>query len=235
MNSRSFLKEAFDNPRSRLLVAVNDFLAFVTIVSVLSLILETVQAFHTYALYFRAVEYLTVGLFTFEYLARLYIAKLKSAYVFSFYGAIDLLAILPTFFGLGNLTFLKTARALRILRFLRILRLTKLARVGEKRASSLYVLNIQIYAVALATALLILGGLAYLFEGDKPYAQDLPSSMFWAFKVIFGGISYQQPETAVGIAILIVARFVSMILLGLMLGLVATLMRKVLIGSEKDA
>lgn len=236
-HARTLLRHAFDDADSRLFSLVNDVLALATLLSVIAIILETVHALAPYERVFRTIEYGTVVLFTLEYLGRLAVAKSKPGYLFSFFGIIDLLAILPTYLALGNLTFLKTARSLRILRFLRMLRLAKLARIGEKPggAQSLYKLNIQIYAVALTTALLVLGSLLFLFEGDKPYAQDLPTSMFWAFKAVLGGLPYQQPETAAGTVVLVLARFASMILLGLMLGLVGTLTRKALIGSEKDS
>lgn len=235
--TQTLLRHAFDDANSRLFALVNDVLALATLLSVVAIILETVSALSAYETVFKAIEYATVALFTLEYMGRLAVAKSKAGYALSFFGIIDLLAILPTYAGLGNLTFLKTARSLRILRFLRMLRLAKLARIGDKPGGpqSLYRLNIQIYAVALTTALLVLGSLLFLLEGDKPYAKDLPSSIFWAFKVVLGGLPYQQPETTAGTVVLVLARFASMILLGLMLGLVGTLTRKVLTGSEKDA
>lgn len=237
MNLRAAVRKAFDDPNSQLFAVVNDMFAFATLVSVAAIILESVHALAPYETIFKTIEYLTVSLFTIEYAGRFLVAKSKPGYIFSFFGIIDILAIIPTYLGLANLTFLKTARSLRILRFLRMLRLAKLARLGEKPGTpqSLYRLNIQIYAVALTTALLVLGSLLFLFEGHQPYAKDLPTSIFWAFKAVLGGLPYQQPETTAGIVVLVLARFASMILLGLMLGLVGTLTRKALIGSEKDS
>jgi voltage-gated potassium channel len=175
-------------------------------------------------------------LFTLEYALRFHIAKRKISYIFSFFGIIDLLAIIPTYLGLGNFTFLKTARSLRIIRLLRIVRLTKLAKLKKKDgASSLYALNIQIYAITLLTAMLVLGTLLYIFEEHQAYAKDIPSGMYWVFKAIIGGMSYPQPVTTGGTIVLILVRFCSMILLGLMLSLVGTILRKLLIGSEKDS
>ncbi len=77
--------------------------------------------------------------------------------------------------------------------------------------------------------------LAIFFEGDHSYAKDIPTAMFWVFKAILGGVTYPQPITTGGLIVLILARFASMILLGLMMSLVGTIMRKLLIGSEKDS
>ncbi len=229
-------EEALENPKARFFGITNDFLAFTTILSVLAIVLETVHSLAQYHIIFKTVEYAATALFTIEYLARLHHAQYKIKYVFSFFGIIDLLAIIPTYLGLGNFTFLKTARSLRIIRLLRIVRLSKLAKLKKKEGtSSLYTLNIQIYAITLVTAMLVLGTLLYIFEGYQTYAKDIPSSMYWVFKAIIGGMSYSQPETTGGTVVLIFVRFCSMILLGLMLSLVGTIMRKLLIGSEKDS
>ncbi|HYD93233.1 MAG TPA: ion transporter [Candidatus Paceibacterota bacterium] len=233
---RTTLRNTFENQKSPAFVITNDILALATLVSVLALVLETVAAFASYQPIFNVIEYATVALFTAEYLGRLYVAKSRFKYAFSFFGIIDLLAILPSFIGMANLTFLKTSRSLRILRFLRILRLAKLARKGKKHPSnsSIYVLNIQIYFTALLTAILIMGSLLYLTEGHHAYAKDLPSAMYWTLSVILGGLSYERPTSTIGVTLLIACRFLGLVFLGLIVSLTGTLMRKVLIGSEKD-
>ena len=230
------LEEALENPKSKFFGITNDFLAFVTVISVLAIVLETVEAFAPYGTIFLGIEYVATFIFTLEYIARFKRESIKARYVFSFFGLIDLLAIVPTYLGLGNFTFLKTARAFRIIRLLRIIRLTRLAKLKKKDGvSSLYTLNIQIYSITLITAILGLGTLFYFFEGDHSYAKDIPTAMFWVFKAILGGITYPQPITTGGLIVLILARFASMILLGLMMSLVGTIMRKLLIGSEKNS
>ncbi len=68
------------------------------------------------------LELFTVGIFTIEYILRIWVARRPLRYIFSFYGLIDLLAILPFWLGLADM------RALRILRFIRLLRLLKVLR-----------------------------------------------------------------------------------------------------------
>lgn len=230
------LEDSLENPKSKFFSITNDVLAIATVISVLAIILETVVDLSKYHLIFKCIEYGATVLFTFEYLLRIHHAKHKLHYMISFFGILDLLSILPTYLGLGNFTFLKTVRALRIIRLLRMIRLTRLGQMKKKEStSSLYALNIQIYAITLATAVLILGVIFYIIEGDQVYAQDIPSAMYWVFKAIIGGVSYTQPVTTGGIVVLILARFCSMILLGLMSSLMATLTRSLLIGSEKDS
>jgi len=232
---RRFFIDALENPKSKFFKIVNDTLAVVTIISIGAIILETVASYNQYHLIFKTIEFGAAFLFTFEYLMRLTGAKHSVQYALSFFGVMDLLAIVPTFLGLGNFTFLKSVRVLRIIRLLRLVRLAKLAKLKKKEGtSSLYTLNIQIYALTLFFAILILGVLFYIVEGHQSYAQDIPRSMYWVFRAIFGGISYPQPITTGGTVVLLLARFSSMVLLALMTSLVGTMMRKLLIGSEKD-
>ena len=235
-NVTYLLGEAIENPKSPYFSSTNDVLAIATVVSVLAIVLETVDTFEPYQNIFTAIEYISTFLFTLEYIARFTHAKVKAHYVLSFFGLIDFFAIAPTLLGLGNFTFLKAARSFRIIRLLRMIRITRLSELKKKDGtSSLYMLNIQIYGITLLCAILGLGTLFYVFEGGQTYAHDIPTAMFWVFKAIIGGVSYPQPITTGGITILVAARFCSMILLGLMMSLVGTLMRKLLTGSEKDS
>jgi voltage-gated potassium channel len=226
--------DAFDNPRNKLFATANTILAIVTVVSVAAIALETVASFQKYHPLFKVIEWVAVVLFSAEYITRLFTNKKPLRYVFSFFGIVDLIAILPSFLGMSNLTFLKSVRAVRIIRLLRILRLAKFSRAKEKdkASQSVYKINLEIYFITFTLTVLALGCLFYIFENHV--AKDIPSGMFWAFKAILGGITYPQPETTGGTITLILARFTSMILLGMMLSLVGTMIRKVLIGSEKD-
>ncbi len=215
---------------------VQHLLAVVTLVAVAVVALETVTSLERFAPLFYILEYSAVTIFSIEYLMRVYLAPQRWRYVFSFFGVIDLIAIVPSLLGLSNLTFLKAARTVRIIRLLRILRLAKFATIKRKKhaARSLYKINLEIYVVTLSAALILLGALLYVFE-DGGAARDIPSGMYWALKVILGGMSYPQPETLGGTITIILARFTSMLLLGMLLSLVGTMLRKVLIGSEKDS
>jgi voltage-gated potassium channel len=213
------------------------FLALTTLVAVAVVALETVSSLSAYSQLFHSLEIGIVTIFSLEYITRLYYSQNRLHYVFSFFGIIDLLAILPSFLGLSNLTFLKAARAVRIIRLLRMLRLAKFSQIKRQKnaAQSLYKINLEIYTATLLVATLLLGALFYVFESGQSAAQDIPSGMWWALRAILGGISYPQPESLGGMITLILARFTSMLLLGMLIGLVGTMLRKVLIGAEKDS
>lgn len=227
--------DPFDNPHNKLFVRANTVLAVMTLVSVAAVALETVASLQKYNHVFNAIEWIAVVLFSAEYLARLRLSPKPFRYVFSFFGIIDLIAILPSVLGLANLTFLKSARTVRIIRLLRMARLAKFSRSKDKgnAARSVYKINLEIYFITLTLAVLIIGSMFYLFESHSD-AKDIPSGMYWALKSILGGFPYPQPETLGGIIALVLARFTSMILLGMMLGLVGMMIRKLLIGSESD-
>ena len=228
--------DVFDSSGHPAFRFINHVLALTTLVSVAMVALETVAVLAPYHHIFLALEYGAVTIFTLEYIARIRFAKKPLRYIFSFFGLIDLIAIVPSLLGLSNLTFLKTARIIRIIRLLRMIRLAKFAKIKRKKnaAASLYKINLEIYIIALTGTTLLLGTLFYLFE-HQAAAADIPSGMYWALKVILGGISYPQPETIGGTITLIMTRFTSMILLGMLLSLVGTMIRKALIGAEKDS
>src|SRR5687768_15626840 len=76
---------------------------------------------------FSAVEWGFTGLFTIEYLLRLYATRDRRGYATSFFGAVDLLAVLPTYANL----FIPGAQSLLLLRALRLIRLFRILKLGR--------------------------------------------------------------------------------------------------------
>jgi voltage-gated potassium channel len=221
----------FDDPSNPTFRRANHFLAIVTIISILTLILETVPSLSAYHQILLIIEYITVGIFTVEYLYRLSTAPQPLRYAISPFGLIDLLAIAPTFVGLGNLSFLKTARAIRILRFLRLLRLAKVGRDIQSDSKPKKLLTLEIYALSLAFVVTVLATLAYTFAEHEPFARDIPTAMHWIFLVILGDLPFAPPITDAGNILLVVARFAGLLLLGFLIGIVASYINKLLVGS----
>lgn len=231
---KAFLNKVFLETNSSASFKVNNFFAFLTLVSILSLVLETVESLSPYGKIFLIVEWVSVILFSFEYLGRLTVSSPKLKYSLSFFGIIDLVAILPTFFGLGNFTFLKSARALRIIRMLRMLRLAKLGRGGltQDENSSVLSLNILIYFSTLIFALLITGTAMYLVEPDLSAFSSIPSGMWWSLKVFMAGVPVVVPETELGEVFFVLTRFIGLLLLGLLVGVVGNVFRAMLGGGK---
>lgn len=226
---------ALEHPRNHSFLVVNYALGVVTAVSVMAVILESVPKLAAYQLIFLTIEYMAVAIFLTEYLIRIYGTRSRAKYIFSFFGIIDFLAIIPTFLGFSNLTFLKAARTARVLRTLRTLRLLKIARFSDKKTGSQAVLgiNFEIYAILLFAAIVILGTLLYTFE-SQGNASTIPEGMYWAFQVMIGDRQHPFPETTGGVLIMIFVRFTALISFGLTIGIIGAIMRKTLTGSAKD-
>lgn len=225
-NSHSFGKVFVDSNHPRFFI-VNDFFAFLTIVSVIAVVLETVPAMQQYASIFVIIEWTVAILFTVEYLARLVATKPSYKYIFSFFGVIDLVSILPTFLGLGNLTFLKSARALRIIRLLRLIRASALRSHKKDEDYNPIAFNVLIYFSTLLLALLIFGTLMYLVEGGEMF-YSIPAGMWWSLKVFMAGVPVEAPLTAAGDALFVLTRFSGLLLLGLLIGVVGNVFRLLL-------
>ena len=233
--TRATLHRIFHDPQSRGFFIVNDTLAFLTIISVLAIALESVESLAAYRPLFITIEYVTVGAFTLEYLARIcaYGSRARFVYAFGFFGIIDLLAVLPSYLSIANLTFLKATRILRILRFLRMLRLAKLLRRTTQRArTDVSSLNVQIYFFALASVVTIFGALLYVAEGNQLAASNIPLAMIWTAKVIMGGVTQAAPTTLAGDLIIIATRFCGLLLFGLLIHIMGGAVRWALFGSR---
>ncbi len=233
----STVRDSFYNPRSKNFLKVNNFFAFLTIVSILFIVLETVVSLAVYERTFQIIEYVTVFFFSLEYLGRLFTAPSKIKYVTSFFGIVDLVAILPTFFGLTNFSFLKAARSVRILRFLRMVRLVKMVRVKGGASNvqrDVDKLTLQIYLFALFSSVLLFGSLIYFVEGSNPAFANIPLGMLWAAKLTMGGISQALPETVFGEIISVGTRFVGLLLFGFLIHIVGKFFEKALLGVTSE-
>lgn len=162
-------------------------------------------------------EIVVVGLFTGEYLYRLYLAEHKLKFVFSLHGLIDLLAILP--FYLAFAVDLRTLRLLRLLRLLRVLKLVRYSNALQRFGSALYIAREEL--VIFLSAIIVLLYLAafgiYHFEhvAQPNKYTSIFDALWWAVATIttvgYGDI---YPITIAG-------RLFTFVILILGLGLVA--------------
>jgi voltage-gated potassium channel len=172
--------------------------------SVTAVILESVKTIRdAYHDFFVDLEWIFTIIFTLEYILRIYSSPNPRKYITSFYGIIDLLAILPTYLGIlfDTSTFLLTIRALRLLRVFRIFKLgryLKEAAILVKALQSSFHKIIVFFGVVL-TMVLVLGSLLYLIEGEEHGFTSIPQSVYWAIVTIttvgYGDIA---PETVMG-------------------------------------
>ncbi len=238
---KNALHKAFYKPESKYFSLVNDFFAIVTIIAILGIILETVERLSPYAKIFLIVEYITVFLFTCEYIARILAHKKPLSYIFSFFGFIDLVSILPTFFGFANLSFLKSTRILRMLRFFRLLRLVRIMYTSirqnegafdeeENIHSKSFWLKIEIYIIVFTIAATFGASAMWFMEGNREEFANIPVALLWSTKVLLGGVASTSANTPWGEIIVIITRFIGLILFGLLVNIIGGILKKILFG-----
>lgn len=174
--------------------------------STIAVMLETVESidnqFHGY-LY--AVEWLATILFSIEYVVRIACLKTKRKYAWSFFGVVDLVAILPTYLSLFlmDAQTLAVVRALRLLRIFRIFKLARFIREGAELRASLWAARakITVFLLTVLIVVTIIGSAMYLVEGRVNHEQfgNIPDCIYWAIVTVatvgYGDIA---PVTPVG-------------------------------------
>ncbi len=149
------------------------------------------------------LEWLFTAFFTVEYLARLACVERPARYARSFFGIVDLLAVLPAYlaFFIPGLHVLIDVRILRLLRVFRILKLTAFIREYRALARALRASGrkIFIFISTVAMVVILLGTVMYVVEGPENGFTSIPVSIYWAITTIttvgFGDIT---PKTDLG-------------------------------------
>lgn len=177
---------------------------------------------------------LTIGwwvftiLFTIEYILRLLCVRRPRRYVLSFFGIVDLLAILPGYLGIffRSGRFLSVVRILRVLRIFRILNLNAYASEAQNMVTALKASRhrITIFFIFIIALTVILGSVMYVVEGDQTGEgfSNIPRSIYWAIVTIttvgYGDIS---PQTSLGQFIAAVAMILGYSIIVVPTGLVS--------------
>jgi voltage-gated potassium channel len=174
------------------------------VVSVVAVMLESVTSIeeaHGGAL--RRAEWVFTGLFTVEYVLRLYCVDRPLRYARSFFGVVDLLAILPSYLSLivpGSQSLL-VIRALRLLRIFRVFKLARFLREANMLATALRTGSRKVI-VFLGTVLVlisILGSAMYIIEGEEHGFDSIPLAMYWAAATMTTvGYGDLVPQTPLG-------------------------------------
>ena len=184
--------------------AFDVLLLWCIVLSVLAVLLESVAAVHErYAWFLRAAEWAFTILFTVEYVLRLVSVGRPLRYASSFFGVVDLLAIVPTYLsvllpGAQTLLVIRALRLLRVFRVLKLVRFVEEARVlGQALRASRH--KITVFLGTVATLVLIVGTLMYLIEGEANGFDSIPRSIYWAIVTLttvgYGDIA---PTTVLG-------------------------------------
>ncbi|WP_261835106.1 ion transporter [Vibrio ishigakensis] len=192
-----------------------------------------------YAFELGKIELTFTVLFTIEYLLRLYCSPKPWAYAKSFYGIVDLVAILPFYIALliADAHFLGVVRLLRVMRIFRILKLVKFIQDSNVIMRSLWNSRRKIFVFFSMVAILvtIFGALLYVIEGPENGFTSIPTSIYWAIVTIttvgYGDIS---PVTPIGRAIASLTMLLGYSILAVPTGIITAEMSQELKEQKKE-
>ncbi len=177
------IKQVIEDSDTKAGKAFDIFIQAMIVLSLVSFSMETLPTLSSEVRnILRRIEVLTVAIFTVEYIARIIVATKKRVFIFSFFGIIDLFAILPFYLSTGF-----DLRSLRSFRLLRLVRILKLARYSAavKRFHRAFIIAKEELALFLFIALITLyiaGVGIYYFENPaQPEAfSSIFHSLWWA-------------------------------------------------------
>jgi voltage-gated potassium channel len=171
----------------------------ISVMVVMMTTVEEINALHGRTLYL--VEWLFTVAFTVEYAVRLYCVHDRKNYATSFFGVVDLLAVLPTYLGLiltGTAPML-VIRALRILRLFRVMHMDRYVGEANILLEVLYASwrKVLVFIYVVLTLVVLFGTLMYVVEGEEGGFISIPEGMYWAIVTLttvgFGDITPVTP------------------------------------------
>lgn len=182
-------------------------------------------------------EIIVIIIFTLEYLLRLYVANRKTGYALSFYGLIDLMAIIPFYISLGV-----DLRSLRIFRMLRLFRLMKLFRYNKaiQRFSRAFVdakEEVVLFSVVTSMLLYLSAVGIYYFENEaQPEAfKSIFHSLWWAVATLTTvGYGDVYPITAGGKVFTFVILMIGLGIVAVPAGLLASSLSKARMEDQEE-
>ena len=204
----------------------------VIVMSVLVVILDSVQSIRDqWRPLFNALEWVFTILFTLEYIARLCCVNKPLRYALSFYGVIDLLALLPTFLVAfaPELAYLIDVRILRLLRVFRIFKLSRYSVEYRALVSAVAASRrkITVFVGFVMLVVLVMGTLMYVVEGPPHGFTSIPVAVYWAISTMATvGFGDLVPKTDLGRAIASVMMLVGWGVLAVPTGIVTAEMAR---------
>lgn len=183
------------------------YLLLAILASLIVVMLDSIDSVHSqYEALLAGIEWAFTLLFAIEYLVRLYCSPKPLRYAFSFFGLIDLLAILPGILALfyGDAQYLLIIRVIRMLRVFRVLKLSPYLRQANFLLTALRgsKQKIIVFFACIAILVTVFGTLMYVIEGPAHGFTSIPKSIYWAVVTLttvgFGDI---VPRTPLGQAL----------------------------------
>lgn len=188
-----------DTPAGKLFDII---LIIAILLSVVTVLLDSIASISSeYGLYLHVAEWFFTVVFSAEYLLRLYSAEDRVKYAVSFFGIIDLFAVLPTYLSLlvPQGRFLLTIRVVRLLRVFRVLKLAEFVGQQNVLGRALWASRhkIIVFILSVFTIVVIVGSLMYVIEGEKAGFTSIPVGIYWAVVTLttvgYGDVTPQSP------------------------------------------
>ncbi len=181
-------------------------LLILIVLSVAAVMVESVEIYsQKYTTFLTTFEWIITAIFTLEYILRIISVKKPLKYIFSFYGLIDLVSLLPTYLGLfmfsESISSIKTIRTIRLLRVFRILKLIRYVKEANTLKQALIASRqrIVVFLLAVLAVATIMGTIIYIIEDPKDGFTSIPRSIYWAIVTLttvgYGDIA---PQTVLG-------------------------------------
>ena len=177
-------------------------LIWLILLSVATVILESVREVREqYGELLYALEWFFTVLFTVEYFLRLLSVRRPLRYATSFFGVVDLLAIIPTYLSIlvPGSQYLLVIRILRLFRVFRLLKLSEYVTEADtlRRALRASQRKISVFLSAVMLLVVIIGALMYVIEGEAHGFTSIPTSVYWAIVTLttvgYGDLSPRTP------------------------------------------
>ena len=206
----------------------DEILIIAIILSIITVLLDSVSEYRQqYGQILNFAEWIFTIMFTIEYSMRIYCIKRPLSYVFSFYGIIDLLSVIPTYLSvlLPGTEVLSVIRILRVLRIFRVLKLVQYMGEAKHLGEALIASKTKIFVFlfSVMNIVVILGSIMYLIEGEAAGYTSIPKSIYWAIVTLttvgYGDI---HPLTSLGQGISAVIMLIGYSIIAVPTGIVTT-------------
>ena len=175
------------------------------------------------------IEVGTVLLFSLEYLLRLAVAERKLRFVFSFYGLVDLLAVLPFYLALGF--DLRAIRVVRLLRLFRFLKMFRYRRAVDRFGTTFRLIRDELILFLAACGVLLYVAALGIFLFERRVQPEVYRSVFdamwWAVATLTTvGYGDMVPRTTGGRIFTTLILFVGLGIIAVPAGLIASAMTR---------
>lgn len=177
MINRSLLKEIITDSDSKSGKTFAILIQILIVISIISFSIETTPNLNgTTIKILNFIEIFCVVVFTIEYFLRIFFAEKKLQFIFSFFGLIDLFAILPFYLAFG--VDLRSLRALRFLRLFRILKIVRYNRAISHFTKAIRYAREEILLFLFVTMILIYLAAVGIYYFENAAQPDKFSSIF---------------------------------------------------------